>query len=142
MKRIGKGLLSSLLAMSFALPMALIPSNAEAQRSAYEQRQKTKNEWRNIGIGSGLVAIFGLLKDDPTLTFAGSAGALYSAYRYEEDRKSQNRMRRARAEMFSRSSFTRNGVKYVRNTKYKNGKKYYYFAKHQPRKGHKKTRSH
>lgn len=141
MKRFGNGLFSTVLAVAIAGPMVLLPADADAQSSAYKQRQKTKNEWRNIAIGSGLVAIFGLIKDDPTLTFAGSAGALYSAYRYEEDRKSQNKMRRARANLFSRSSFTRNGVKYVRNTKYKGGKKYYYFTKHHPGKGHKKYRS-
>ncbi|HRK21052.1 MAG TPA: hypothetical protein PLX06_04560 [Fimbriimonadaceae bacterium] len=140
MKNLGKGLIASLLTVSLAAPLALIPADADAQKSSYEQRQKTKNEWRNIAIGSGLVALFGLVKDDPTLTFAGSAGALYSAWRYEEDRKSQNSMRRARAELFSRSSFTRNGTKYVRHTKYKGGKKYYYFAKAHPGKGLKKSK--
>lgn len=139
MKRFGKGILSGLLAMSIVVPTALLPANAEAQKSKYDQRQKTKNEWRNIAIGSGLVALFGLVKDDPTLTFAGTAGALYSAYRYEEDRKSQNRMRRARAQFFSRQSFVRNGTKYVRHTKFKGGKKYYYFAKAHPGKGNKKA---
>lgn len=140
MKRLGKGFLSGLLVLAFAGPMILAPATADAQTSAQKQRQKTKNEWRNIAYGSGLVALFGLVKNDSTLTFAGSAGALYSAYRYEQDRKSQNKQNRARAELFSRSSFTRDGTKYVRQTKVKNGKKYYYFAKSQPNK-HKKRKS-
>ncbi len=95
-----------------------------------QHRQQKKNEWRNIAYGAGAVGLFGLLKHDNTLFFAGSAGALYSAYRYEQDRKSQSRMQRARASYFSRSHFTRSGVRYDRKVVYKNGKKYYRFVRH------------
>jgi hypothetical protein len=114
------------IAFSIALP-TIAP--AQSRKSQYERRQETKNEWRNIGIASGVVAILGLLNDDPTLTFVGAAGALYSAHRYEQDRKSQNSLRRARATYFSKPYFYRNGTKYARKTVYKNGKKYYQFVK-------------
>lgn len=99
-------------------------------RSTSARRQQTKNEWRNIAIGSGAVAILGLLSKDSTLTFVGAAGALYSAYRYEQDRKSQSRLDRTRAAYFSRPYFYRDGVRYDRRTVVKNGSKYYQFVRH------------
>jgi len=47
--------------------------------------QKSKNQWRNIGIGAAAVGAYGLLKGDKALTAIGAAGAGYSAYRYEQD---------------------------------------------------------
>jgi hypothetical protein len=110
------------------------PSIAPAQSlgdldRAINRRQDKKNEWRNIAIASGGLAVLGLLSKDSTLTFVGATGALYSAYRYEQDRKSQSKLARARAAYFQRGSFTRNGVRYVRKTTWKKGKKYYYFAR-------------
>lgn len=92
-----------------------------------DRRQQTKNEWRNIAIGAGLVGVVGLLKKDNTLFFGGSAGALYSLWRYEQDRKSQNSMDRARAEYFSRPYFVRDGRRYDRRTVSQNGQQYYRF---------------
>ncbi|RYG47736.1 hypothetical protein EON79_06510 [bacterium] len=97
--------------------------------SESDRRQDTKNEWRNIAIGSGLVGVLGLLKHDNTLTFAGAAGALYSLDRYEKDRKSQNAQDRGRSSYFSRDHFTRDGDRYDRKTVTKNGKRYYQFIK-------------
>jgi hypothetical protein len=109
--------------------LAPIPASAQSRRDESSHRQQTKNQWRNIGIGSAAVGLFGLLKHDNTLTFAGAAGALYSANRYEQDRKSQSKIDHARADMFGRSSFDRNGHHYVRRTVNKNGKKYYQFVR-------------
>ena len=111
-----------------------VPAIAPAQSlgdldRAINRRQQKKNEWRNIAIASGGLAILGLISKDSTLTFAGAAGALYSAYRYEQDRKSQSKLARTRAAFFSRGSFYRDGRRYVRKTTWKNGKKYYYFAR-------------
>ena len=112
----------------------LPPAKANAQSLSdlnrlINRRQDKKNEWRNIAIASGAVGILGLLKHDNTLFFAGSAGALYSAYRYEQDRKSQSKLNRARAAYFSKSYFYRDGKKYVRKSTVKKGKRYYYFAR-------------
>jgi hypothetical protein len=106
---------------------AAAPVSANAQSSKH--RQETKNTWRNLAIGSGAVGLWGLLKGDSTLVFLGTAGALYSANRYEQDRKSQSKANAARARMFSRASFTRNGHRYVRKTVWKNGQKYYQFVR-------------
>ena len=112
--------------------MLLAPVAAGAQgrldRESHH-RQQTKNQWRNIGIGSAALGLFGLLKHANTLRFAGAAGALYSANRYEQDRKSQSKTDRARAEMFSRRSFDRDGHHYVRRTVHKNGHTYYQFVR-------------
>lgn len=121
----------SLLA-AVAIGGAVAPMPTMAQGSLDKQsnrRQQKKNEWRNIGIGSAGVGLLGLLKGDNTLAFAGAAGALYSGYRYEQDRKSQSKTDRARAAMFSKRSFYRNGHKYVRKTVWKKGKKYYQFVR-------------
>ncbi|RYG35966.1 hypothetical protein EON81_11170 [bacterium] len=99
------------------------------RKSESDRRQDTKNEWRNIAIGSGLVGVLGLLKHDNTLTFAGAAGALYSLDRYEKDRKSQNAQDRGRSSYFSRDHFTRDGVRYDRKTVTKNGQRYYQFTR-------------
>src|SRR5688572_3089598 len=85
----------------------LAPVTAEAQRSLAQEskrRQQKKNEWRNIGIGSGTLGVLGLLTKNNTLMWAGVAGGLYSAHRYEQDRKSQSATDRRRAELYSRSS--------------------------------------
>jgi hypothetical protein len=124
---------SACLAAMLALGGAIsAPLAAGAQRSREDEshhRQQTKNQWRNIGIGSAALGLFGLLKHDNTLMFAGAAGALYSANRYEQDRKSQSKTDRARAEMFSRKSFDRDGHHYVRRTVKKNGKQYYQYVR-------------
>jgi hypothetical protein len=121
----------NLLAFVALAAIVSAPSTVPAQSrdSQIKHRQKTKNDWRNLSYLSGAVGLFGLLKHDNTLFFAGTAGALYSANRYEQDRKSQNKTKRARATVFGKTSFTRDGVRYVRHTTTKNGKKYYYFAK-------------
>ncbi len=67
----------------------LVPM-ASAQR---QRRQDMKNQWRNIAIGSGGAAILGLLTKHSELTLAGAAGAAYSAYRYEQERKHQSQNR-------------------------------------------------
>jgi len=109
---------------------ALMPSVSRAQtRAQIEHRQKTKNDWRNIAYGAGALGLLGLLNHDSTLTFVGVAGALYAANRYEQDRKSQSKLQRARAAYFTRGSFVRDGWLYKRRTVYKNGKKYYQFVK-------------
>lgn len=94
-----------------------------------DRRQQTKNEWRNLAIAAGAVAILGLLERDDRLVFAGSAGALYSAYRYEQDRKSQNRYDRARAYYFSQPYFYRDGNRYSRREVWRDGEKYYQFCR-------------
>jgi hypothetical protein len=106
---------------------AMAPMTVSAQSTKH--RQETKNTWRNLAIAGGILGLLGLVKHDSTLTFAGTAGALYSAWRYEEDRKSQSRAARARYQLFHRGSFTRNGHTYKRRVVYKNHKKYYQFVR-------------
>ena len=117
------------IAFGVAAPVAVQAQSLGDLDRAINRRQEKKNEWRNIAIASGGLAVLGLLSKDSTLTFVGATGALYSAYRYEQDRKSQSKLARTRAAYFQRGSFTRNGVRYVRKTTWKKGKKYYYFAR-------------
>lgn len=122
-------LVAGVFTMSVLAPAFALGAPGSPPAGQYSRRQETKNEWRNIAIGAGILGVIGLLNDDPTLTFVGAAGALYAAWRYEEDRKSQNAMRRARALYFSKPYFYRNGVRYERRTVWKKGTKYYQFCK-------------
>ena len=121
--------LASLALIATALLVPIAAYGLPQSRQEAEHRRQTKNEWRELATIASIVALIGLLKKDGTITFVGTAGALYSAYRYEEDRKSEDKLRQARAEVFRRGSFTRNGVKYRKRTVWKGGKKYYQFAK-------------
>lgn len=104
-------------------------SNAQSINDLIGRRQGKKNEWRNLAIGGGALGVLGLLTKNSTLTYLGLGGGLYSAYRYEQDRKSQNKLAGQRAALFNRSSFTHNGKRYVRKTVWKGGKKYYQFVR-------------
>lgn len=119
------------LTTAFVAPVALTPSIAEAQSKAEQskRRQQKKNEWRNIGLASAAAGIYGFVTGNKTLGLIGAAGALYSADRYEKDRKSQSKIDRQRAAMYSRTSIVQNGKRYVRKTKVQNGKRYYYFVR-------------
>ncbi len=83
---------AGLLAAVMALGVLALPIMASAQTLGQQsaQRQKQKNTWRNLAYGGAAVAIYGLLKKDKMLTLGGAAGAGYSLYRYEQDRKSQS----------------------------------------------------
>ena len=117
------------IAFGVAAPVVVQAQSLGDLDRAVNRRQQKKNEWRNIAIASGGLAVLGLLSKDSTLTFVGATGALYSAYRYEQDRKSQSKLARTRAAFFSRGYFYRDGRKYVRKTTWKGGKKYYYFVR-------------
>ena len=119
----------AVLAIAGTLTAPIAASAQDRRDRESSHRQDTKNQWRNIGIGSAGLGLLGLLKHDNTLMFAGAAGALYSANRYEQDRKSQSRIDHARADMFSRRSFDRDGHHYVRHTVNKNGQKYYQYRR-------------
>lgn len=125
-----KTLTSTLLAVSLAVP-TMLPATAAAQsrHQKVEHRQQTKNQWRNLGIAGGAAGVLGLLTGNKTLTALGIGGGLYSAYRYEQDRKSQNKLQHNRYQLFNRTSFNHGGHRYVRKTKMVKGQKYYYFQK-------------
>ena len=124
-----KGIIAGTLGLVLMAGFAAAPSTAAAQSSASRHRQQTKNEWRNLAYAGGAIGLLGLLNHDSTMTFLGTAGALYSANRYEQDRKSQSRMDRARAYYFHRGYFRRNGHSYRRYTTYRNGRRYWYFKR-------------
>lgn len=96
---------TALFAGSLLAPLSALADNS---------RQKHKNNWRNGAIVGGVIAGYGLLKHNTTATVLGTAGAAYSANRYEQDRKHQDQRKRTRAR------YHRHGGDYVRN-----GRKYY-----------------
>ncbi len=114
---------------AIAVP-ALLPADAAAQTS---HRQKSKNQWRNLGIAGGAAGVLGLVTHNKVLTYGGLAGGAYSAYRYEQDRKSQrretdryrsNRYRRSyngRAQRFSPSRYRRTNHGYATSWRHDNG---------------------
>jgi hypothetical protein len=132
MRQRGISIFAITLAAAAVTGGLLIPLTAGAQNDwdrESKHRQQKKNEWRNIGIGTAGLGLFGLIKGDKTLMFAGAAGALYSANRYEQDRKSQSKTDRARASYFSKDHFYRNGHRYNRKTVWSHGKKHYQFVR-------------
>ncbi len=133
MNSLRKTLIAGLLSATVLAPVTLMPAEAHAQKKSLSQeskrRQSKKNEWRNIGIASAAAGVYGFVKGDKTLGVLGAAGAAYSASRYEKDRKSQSATDRQRAALYGRRSFTRNGQRYVRKVKVRDGQRYYYFAK-------------
>ena len=84
LKKLAAGLT---LAIAVAVP-TLTPTTADAQTA---HRQKSKNQWRNLGIAGGVLGAAGLITHNKTLAIGGLAGGAYSAYRYEQDRKGQRR---------------------------------------------------
>ena len=118
------------LTMGFALAVpTLLPADAQAQ-SRHDQvshRQKSKNQWRNLGYAGGALGVAGLLTGNKTLAALGIGGGAYSAYRYEQDRKSQNRLEHGRYQLFSNRSFNYGGHRYERRSRTRNGQKSYYF---------------
>jgi hypothetical protein len=52
--------------------------------------QDNKNTWRNLAIGSGAVAAYGLTHHKDTITLLGAAGTAYSLQRYEDARHQQS----------------------------------------------------
>ena len=113
-----------------ATTLGLAPTaNAQSIADLLNHKQNQKNQWRNLAIGGGALGVLGLFTHNKTLSYLGLGGGLYSAYRYEQDRKGQSKAERERADLFRRSSFVHDGKKYVRKTKWQGGKKYYYFAR-------------
>lgn len=103
--------------------------NRRTSRDEAEHRQTTKNEWRNLAIAAAGVSAFGLIQKEPTIAFAGAAGALYSLNRYEQDRRSQSTAARARVGIFSQPYFTRDGTRYDRREVTRDGQRYYQFMR-------------
>ena len=87
------------------------------------------NEWNTIAQLSGGVALLGALEGDDTLFFAGLAGSLYSIYRYDEDRYSDDPALRLRAAYFSRPYFYRDGRRYDRVMVNRRGERFYQFLR-------------
>lgn len=106
--------------------IAVAPSAALAGGST---NQSNKNMWRNLAIGSGVVAGYGLLHHNNTATLLGAAGAGYSAYRYEQDRKAQSAASRERG-YYYRHRYMRYHRASAPTTYYRGDRKYYTFDGH------------
>jgi hypothetical protein len=76
--------LGTVVALAATLTLSLLAPMAHADD------QGNKNTWRNIGIGSAVIAGHGLLTHNRTEAIIGVAGAAYSAHRYEEARHNQS----------------------------------------------------
>ena len=98
--------------------------------SAFAYPAVIDNEWGSIAALSGGVALLGAFNNDPYLFFAGTAGALYSFSRYDQDRYHGDRYGRLRAAYFARPYFYRSGVRYDRVVVTEGGTRYYRFRRH------------
>ena len=125
MKNLFKSTALALACFSLAVPASAL----EILRSPSAPLVQKQDEWKNLTIASGAVALLGLLGKNGTVATLGTVGALYSAYRYEEDRKSSNRKRRSKAELYSHRYLNIDGQQYKRKTVKKRGKTYYQFVR-------------
>lgn len=125
MKTLGTSLLA-LAVVGLSVPSFAVDPWSPPQSKHRKQKQ---DEWKNIGIASAAAALLGLVSKNGTVTTLGTIGALYSAYRYEEDRKSSSRTARSRAELYSHNVVNIQGHRYKRKTVYRHGKKYYQFVR-------------
>lgn len=105
---------TNLKVTSLAL-LATVATAALSPMAMADSRQSNKNNWRNLaGVGAA-VAGYGLLKHNTTATVIGAAGAAYSANRYEQDRRSQDASKRARARYHARQYYYRTHHKYLKH---------------------------
>jgi hypothetical protein len=86
-------------------------------------------DWNAIAGQCGGLTVIADLNDDDTLYFDGSVGALYSFDAYDEDRVSNDRVRRLRAAYFSRPYFIRDGQRYERTEVVRHGDHFYQFRR-------------
>lgn len=122
-----KNLMKSLTLLTVAAMVAL-PGAAFAQRRE-ERRRETMSQWQKLGYAGAALGVLGQLSRDKTLSYVGIAGGLYSTYRMEEDRKSRDRDRQLRAQVWGQREFYRNGVRYERRTVRRHGHTYYKFVR-------------
>lgn len=89
---------------------------------AQGNRQKDKNNMRNLGIGLGALAAHQAIKGKGTNAVIAGAGALYAGKKYEDARKAQSRENRRETRRYR----YRNGKK-VGYYKYRGGKQVGYY---------------
>ncbi len=90
MNNLKHGLKIAAVSMMAALVLGITVANADPN-----SQQQNKNLWRNLTIGSGALAVNGLVRHNSTETIIGAAGAAYSANRYEQDRHHQSQAQQA-----------------------------------------------
>jgi len=92
--------------------VALILVSSPAAAMAQSDRQKDKNNMRNLGSGLGGAALYELLKGNGTAGLLLGAGAAYAGKKYEDARKAQskaNRDRRAHSYRYNRTGLSYSG---------------------------------
>jgi hypothetical protein len=113
MKRIFGAFTAVGLALTMAAALVAGPASAQSNR------QKDKNNMRNLGVGLGAVAAHQALKGKGTNALILGAGAAYAGKKYEDARKAQ---RREDSRRYSRSR--RSSKSYARSS---NGRKVGYY---------------
>ena len=119
----------ALIACGVASVMAAFVAAPVAAQSS---RQKDKNNMRNLGMVLGGLAAHQALKGKTTNAIVLGAGAAYSAKKYEDARKAQNRdnaSRYSRSRGNQRVYRYRNG-KRIGHYQYRNGRRVGYRAYH------------
>ena len=103
-----------------------VPATAGAQQ---RRRQQTRSEWQKLSYAGAALGILGQLSKDKTLSYLGTAGGLYSLYRFNEDSKSINRSRRERATFYNQDHYDMNGQHWNRVVVTRHGRQYYKFVR-------------
>jgi hypothetical protein len=110
-----KKFIVSLLASAVVVGAVMQPTMAQSDR------QKDKNNMRNLAAGLGAAAIYEGVNGRRTSATVLGAGAIYAGKKYEDARKAQNR-ENSRTARYSRQYVYKNG-KRVGYYKMKNGRR-------------------
>jgi hypothetical protein len=92
-----------------AVVLAAAPFAAIAHTDREKDRQKEKNDMRNLGAGLGGAALYSLLKGRGTEALILGGGAAYAGKKMEDARKAQEKERREREERENRNYRYRRG---------------------------------
>ncbi len=95
---------TTIVAAGLALAMTLAVAGPVA---AQDSRQRDKNNMRNLGMLLGAAAVHQGVKGKRTNALILGAGALYSAKKYEDQRKAQNRDNSWRQARYYESRYSR-----------------------------------
>jgi len=92
--------------------VALILASSPAAAMAQSDRQKDKNNMRNLGAGLGGAALYELMKGNGTAGLLLGAGAAYAGKKYEDARKAQSQTNRDRDSREHTGRYNHTGLSY------------------------------
>lgn len=104
-------------------------NNDQDSRNNHRFVRGDRDDWQDILYIGGFFDDLNFLSNDDTICFSGYDGALYPVWQYDNDCRSSDRAARARAELFGRTFFYRDGHRFERKLVTQHGERYYQFVR-------------